>query len=734
MADWRVLTEKTVKTFKDDGAAMVVKKAVKKVARHIVMKDSIDEPCGKPEKTFSDVLFINGCYLPHPSRYRISHQREQLWAANVSSNEIFYTDVTTELARMYRVFIFFRCPYTEQVGELIKVAKEDNKVVLFDIDDLVIDLEYTKTIKYLDELSLTDRKIYDEGIRLNQKTLRLCDGAITTTERMAEELKKYVPQVYINRNVASEEMLKLSLEAQEKKENDFDKIRIGYFSGSITHNADFALILPVIVRLMQKYENLELDLVGELTLPPELEDLRERVHFHKFADWRMLPQMIASVDINLAPLEESIFNEAKSENKWVEAALVKVPTIASKVGAFDRMIEDGVTGVLCYDEEDWEQKLSRLIENREYREKIAQQAFEYCKENCTSVYTAHSFAKYIRNIMKPNIVFILPVLQISGGALVILKHCVMLKEAGYDVTIINQGHEKEKYVLKDGMRINVISYHDDQIAAFLDKAVATLWSTTELFDIYSKIGKRYYNVQNFETDFYEAGEYFKIKANMTYDSMLDMKYITISKWCQDWLLNKYDKKAEYAPNGLYVKRFYPERRTFERNKIRILVEGNSNDYYKNVDESFRIVDRLDKAKYEIWFMSYQGEPKKEYYVDKFLHKIPYEEVPDIYRQCDILIKSSLLESFSYPPLEMMATGGYVVVAPNAGNIEYLKNEENCLFYEHDNLDSAVHAIERIVTDKKLQEYLYQEGIRTAESREWENIKQDILGLYDVKFE
>ena len=38
-------------------------------------------------------------------------------------------------------------------------------------------------------------------------------------------------------------------------------------------------------------------------------------------------------------------------------------------------------------------------------------------------------------------------------------------------------------------------------------------------------------------------------------------------------------------------------------------------------------------------------------------------------------KTSFLESFSYPPIEMMATGGYSVVVPNDGNREYLVNGE-----------------------------------------------------------
>lgn len=78
---------------------------------------------------------------------------------------------------------------------------------------------------------------------------------------------------------------------------------------------------------------------------------------------------IASVDINLAPLENSIFNEAKSENKWVEAALVRVPTVASKVGAFEHMIENGVTGMLCDNIQEWENALERLITDKQYRKK-----------------------------------------------------------------------------------------------------------------------------------------------------------------------------------------------------------------------------------------------------------------------------------------------------------------------------------------------------------------------------
>ena len=256
---------------------------------------------------------------------------------------------------------------------------------------------------------------------------------------------------------------------------------------------------------------------------------------------------------------------------------------------------------------------------------------------------------------------------------------------------------------------------------------ASLWATLDYVKKYPKVLEKAYLVQNFETDFMKYGDYGKIIANSTY-SYDDIKYITISKWCQNWLENKYERKVSFIRNGINLNQFPYKERKFNK-KIKILVEGNSDDYYKNVDESFKIVEKLDKSKYEIQFLSYQGKPKNWYYVDKFMHRVPYDQVGKVYQDADILIKSSILESFSYPPLEMMATGGVCVVVPNDGNIEYLKDEENCLFYEKGNIDQAVQQIERLSNDKKLRDHLIKEGIKTAKSRNWKEIEKEIVEVY-----
>ena len=61
------------------------------------------------DKAFMDVLFINGCdkSVPHPPRYRVTHQREQLLAFGIESNEVFYTECRwIRCAIIVRLFSF----------------------------------------------------------------------------------------------------------------------------------------------------------------------------------------------------------------------------------------------------------------------------------------------------------------------------------------------------------------------------------------------------------------------------------------------------------------------------------------------------------------------------------------------------------------------------------------------------------------------------------------------------
>lgn len=776
-----------MRTLREDGLQKVGKKAklYLKRRREAKTENRYADGC------FRDVLFINGCdeNLPHPGRYRVTHQREQLESLGMTTGEVYYKNLQLDTLRCYRIFIFFRCPYTDAIGEFVQRAKELNKSVLYDVDDLVIDTVYTDMIPYLDTMSEEEKAAYDDNVRSMGKLLRMCDGAITTTSGLAQELEEYVPKILINRNVASEEMVKLSLQALEdwtkqeaekkrtenrgteenaehgatKKEVCQEPVKLGYFSGSITHNDDFELILPVLLSLLEQYPHLELHITGELSLPEKLLPYENRIVTHPFVDWKGLPELIRQVDINLAPLTNTTFNRAKSENKWVEAALVKVPTVASDIGAFHEMVENGKTGILCQNESQWEAALCALIEQPQYRELIGQAAFNYCSHACVTANTGLGLLRFLQEQKRENIAFILPGFQISGGVMVALQHCRMLREAGKDVLLLSIDEKgKEAWYEFEDCCFPVLNCNDLHLVGTIDRGVATMWSTVKWLEQYSTIVKKAYLVQNYEPDFYNPGDPLRVQARRTYGCLNNIQYLTISRWCQEWLEQQYGHFCKYAPNGLELKKFRKESEAGneaqkidfstdrakqevsqkagaadsnvnetagDKRKVRILIEGDCSAFHKNVDESFRITEKLDPEQYEIWYMAYHGEPKDWYRIDKFLPQVPYEKVQEIYQQCDILLKSSVLESFSYPPLEMMASGGCVVAVLNEGNREYLVDGENCLTYPLGEVEQGVEAIQRIAEDHELRQKLQEGGRLTAETRDWGQIKEEILKLY-----
>lgn len=711
------LVHKSIQVLKNEGISGLTKHV-----NHYVKKKKAAKPKSDVVK---DVLFINGCsrdLLPHPPRYRVSHQMEQLVLNGYTCDEIFFENVDLKQVRMYSCFIIFRAPYKEKLGEFISLAHSWNKKVFYDIDDLVIDTKYTDQIEYVKNLDSLNKARYDSDVMKNKKLLELCDGCITTTLALKNELEKYNSNVFMNRNTASIEMVNFSQNV-EKKESDF--VHIGYFSGSITHNADFEMIKPVLKDVLCTKENVRLHVVGELNLPKDLEIYSSKIEVHPFMDYKKLPNLISQMDINLAPLTNTIFNEAKSEIKWIEASLVKTCTIASNLGAFKEMVQNGKTGILCADLDEWKVKLNELIDNKELRDILASNAYTYCLKYCTTMYTGNHLVMYLKKQIKPIIYFVFSKIEISGGVMVALRHASFLQDAGYQVGLLSL-YDKVIECNFSNHTFPVLPLDNGKLDAQIDCGVATMWPTVKMLDEIHCIHNKKYLVQNFETDFYAFSDPLKIEANQSYSYPFD--YITISKWCKKWLKDEFNKEAKWIYNGIDIKQYQPHKRVF-KNKVRILIEGDSSSPHKNVDEAFLITNKLDSSKYEIWYMSYNAKPKEWYRVDKFLHRVPYEEVQKVYADCDILLKTSLLESFSYPPIEMMATGGYVVALLNDGNKEYLEDGKNCLIYPNGDVEQAVQCIERIIYDSNLQNVLYTNGVKTAQSRDWETIKDSIIDVY-----
>ena len=432
-------------------ALLLNKKELKKKEHKIITnksKLSIKENItiyGK-KRVIKDVLFINGCnatIFPQPYRYRVLYQMEQLYANFLESDVYFYLDLKFQIIKNYRIIIFFRCPLTREIEKAIFLAKALNKKILFDIDDFMIDIIDIDKNFYFNNISQNEKKIYNKGIKHMEKIVKFCDGVITTTESLAKELINYTTNIFINHNVAGEELLKLSEKAlinykQKKKKHVL--INIGYFGNSLNHysnsNIDLYMIKPALQKILREFKNVKLLLFGEYQIPKFLKEFTSRIVIKSSPNWDKLPEIISNIDINIKPIENNIFNFGTTEINWVEASLVKVPSITSNYGEFNRSVQNNKTGLLCSDTNDWYISLKTLIKNENLRKILGENAYKYCKKKYNTLYTGMKFANYINSVASKHIGFFIPSLRICGGTYVILKHASFLKEVGYDVDLI----------------------------------------------------------------------------------------------------------------------------------------------------------------------------------------------------------------------------------------------------------------------------------------------------------
>ncbi len=253
------------------------------------------------------------------------------------------------------LLVMCRTRYDDRVARVVARGRGRGIRVLFDCDDLVFDIRFVHLV--VDSLALDTAKeeIWQGWFatlgRLSA-TYALCDGLVTTNRFLAEQALRLDPSrhVGIMRNYLHPGQQRLSTDMFEAKRRSgyarTDDVLIGYFSGSPTHRRDFAVAAPAIARLMDRDDRVRLRVVGYLDKRGEVMRHEERIEFVPLQDFMNLQRMIAGCEINVAPLQDNLFTNCKSELKYFEAAICGTVTVASPTYAFRHSVRDGGTGFI----------------------------------------------------------------------------------------------------------------------------------------------------------------------------------------------------------------------------------------------------------------------------------------------------------------------------------------------------------------------------------------------------
>lgn len=335
-----------------------------------------------------------------PLRYRGHLPREALSTVGVQADLLMYRDVQVfHKAQEADAVILYRVPATEQILDLVQMIRHRPAPVpiLFDVDDLIFDPGLRAELDpMLGKVAGLDLELYWQGIRRYRTTLEAADAYIGSTDMLCEQVRGLTGMpVHRWSNGVSREMARLADRELHRKRRS-GPVRLGYLSGTNTHNDDWAFVEPAIREVLRGRPDVQLWIGGLLELSPALEGFSARVRRLPLKPWNQLPAVLRDLDINLAPLEPGkVFNEAKSSIKWLEAALTRTPTVASPSQPFRESIEHGSSGLLAESLDDWTRLLLQLVDDAPLRHRIGHTAREHALLTLSPAQQGHRYLEIL---------------------------------------------------------------------------------------------------------------------------------------------------------------------------------------------------------------------------------------------------------------------------------------------------------------------------------------------------
>ena len=346
------------------------------------------------EKLFAPrVLIIAEMSIPQCKKYRVEQKCEMFQSIGIECTAFSWTETEACLNALqtHSLVIFYRVPAFSQVLVVIDEAKRLRLPTLWEVDDFIFDREVLAGSRTLANLDKSSFEQLIEGADLYRTAMLRCDMGIASTTALADVMKEAgLPEVYVVENALDRQTLAVAERVRDKQVASDERIvRIVYGSGTNTHNVDFEEAAPSILKVLKRFPNVRFRVIGKLDLPDALAACGDQLELLPSCPYEEYLEKLVECDISIAPLENYIFNESKSNIKYLEASILKIPSVCSPRAAYSEIIVHGENGFLCETDEEWEEALTSLVIDPVLRQKVADAAYT----SVTQHYSPESIAK-----------------------------------------------------------------------------------------------------------------------------------------------------------------------------------------------------------------------------------------------------------------------------------------------------------------------------------------------------
>lgn len=205
--------------------------------------------------------------------------------------------------------------------------------------------------------------------RTNYFEFRSAHGIQTSTPALAEYFRQFNPEVKVFPNCV--EFL------PQLRQREAGPITI--FFGALNRQKDWKPVVSALNRVLRRMgARVRLVVVWDREFFDTV--TCEQKKFESFCEYPRYLELLRQSDICLLPLLPVRFNRMKSDLKFLESAAMGAVALASPTVYADSL-RDGETGLLYETEAEFENHLSRLIEDATLRRRLSENAWDWVKEN-----------------------------------------------------------------------------------------------------------------------------------------------------------------------------------------------------------------------------------------------------------------------------------------------------------------------------------------------------------------
>jgi len=329
------------------------------------------------------ILIVAELSIPQCTKYRVTQKQEMLTSLGYDCTVVDWNDTVAchTLLATHSLLIFYRVPATSSLLSIVDEARRLKVFTCWETDDLIFDRDLLEESRSIAGLEKEIRLGLLDGAILYRNAMLACDAGIASTSGLAESMTAAgIPETFVVENALDVQTLSIAeklLETAGQAERASDNlIRIVYGSGTDTHDVDFEEASTALLHILKQFKNVHLVIIGKLELSADFLKYKTQVERKPLCAYEDYLALVAQCHISIAPLEPCVFNDSKSNIKFLEAATLKIPSICSPRAAFVDAIINGVDGFLCASTKQWIVALTTLINDETLRHQVGAAAYE----------------------------------------------------------------------------------------------------------------------------------------------------------------------------------------------------------------------------------------------------------------------------------------------------------------------------------------------------------------------